>query len=921
MKMKKRIAWMLCILMALALIPSATAEETESPEEQPAAFDVRMEEPDTFVEHSTDERARSAVKESVTQYSYEVVPLLAPFPYYLYVKTNNPDPRSFRLVDQKSIYFGPDDHGEIGLWEQNNVCSCVECDPGTYYVSPTKYRDVAYENEDKLRVSGGYIFMARNCFSDGGKLVLLERTQKGDTLLDDVFRKTNVEISCPKMLNVVDYLIDTYTDPSAAFFTNLNAVQDALYQIAVYPRSLCDDSAQVEANYPCLASSPYPELSLNEHYEMYPQIRGWLLKESYPFILHSLTFPGLIESVAKKLEPTAEIKQNSAAHWMIDVTFNGETHMYGGAGKGGYDDLYVSRVNKDFTFRGGSGDLGIRPSVQAYADRHAHYAEIVNAYMTEYKDLIEGETFHRTIEETGGTWIRIATEWSIPGALYAYAVPCGKYIIYASDAWVDGRYVNRNEQVVPGESFEDHPEAGLVLHDLTFTDRDGETHTQDVYYRYDSSDGKWKGFQFYELGYYVDSDLPECLILTREQVEESVRSAVNTDHIPESGLVYDGREYPGTPFTSVWATGISLQETMVLHVDSYEDLIGAVLPENASCQYIEAVSSNPDVVECCGGSLLHGLKTGTATVTVTTVDGRYSAKCRVTVRKETDRIASIRFIDSDVYYKGKTPYMLYDEWSFLGFWPQVELTDKEGNIISSSDYTISYRNNYEPGTAYVDIKMKQDGSKVSKMFKILLAPTKSTAVQSVRDGVKVTWEAVLGAKGYVIYRRAWNRQSAGWTTFERWNNTTATSWVDTNVYAGTRYQYGVKAYFAERKNADGTTIGGAMDNYNLGLVGPLKTTVRITTRTLKGLTAGRTAFIASWDTSKLFTGYQIKYSTDANFKNDVKSVWVNNWKTREATVKWLQSGKTYYVCIRSYHIFEGVRYFGEWSNVKSCKVK
>jgi hypothetical protein len=182
---------------------------------------------------------------------------------------------------------------------------------------------------------------------------------------------------------------------------------------------------------------------------------------------------------------------------------------------------------------------------------------------------------------------------------------------------------------------------------------------------------------------------------------------------------------------------------------------------------------------------------------------------------------------------------------------------------------------------------------------------------------------VEGAAGYVVYRRAWSSTTNGWTTFERWNNTPDLSYVDTAVYAGTRYQYGVKGYFTRRIDpVSGAEIGGNVgDNYNLGMVGPLKTTVRITTRTLKGLTAGSRSFTANWDASQMFTGYQIKYSTDGYFMNDVKSVWVDNWKIREKTVNWLQSGKTYYVCVRSYHIFEGVSYFGEWSNVMSVRVK
>ena len=162
----------------------------------------------------------------------------------------------------------------------------------------------------------------------------------------------------------------------------------------------------------------------------------------------------------------------------------------------------------------------------------------------------------------------------------------------------------------------------------------------------------------------------------------------------------------------------------------------------------------------------------------------------------------------------------------------------------------------------------------------------------------------------MIYRRAWNLVDKGWTTFERWNNTTQTTWTDTKVYAGTRYQYGIKAYFND-----------PMDNYNLGVVGPLKTTVRITTRTLNSVTPGSKKLTAKWSGSTVFTGYQVQVATDAKFTKDVKTVTINKAKTYEATVKGLKAKTTYYVRVRSYHIFEGMTYYGGWSNVKSGKTK
>ncbi len=261
----------------------------------------------------------------------------------------------------------------------------------------------------------------------------------------------------------------------------------------------------------------------------------------------------------------------------------------------------------------------------------------------------------------------------------------------------------------------------------------------------------------------------------------------------------------------------------------------------------------------------------------------------------------------DVLWKGATPYVIYNGSAQK---PSVTVKDSSGNVINPFCYTVSYDANTQPGTARVTVAF-QGGSGVtcSAWFKIYLPATANTGVANTENGIRIDWDAVEGAKGYVIYRRAWNLTSSGWTEFKRWNNTTGTTWTDTAVYAGTRYQYGVKAYFND-----------PMDNFNLGEVGPLKTTVRITTRSLLGVDAGKNEMTVRWSGSKYFTGYQIKYSTDPNFKNNVTAVKIALPDAYRSTIKNLTSGKTYYVTIRSYHVFEGMTYFGEWSNVISCKV-
>ena len=44
--------------------------------------------------------AAQTIAEEVAQYSYKITPLLQPFNQFFFVKTDNPNPKSFRFIDR-----------------------------------------------------------------------------------------------------------------------------------------------------------------------------------------------------------------------------------------------------------------------------------------------------------------------------------------------------------------------------------------------------------------------------------------------------------------------------------------------------------------------------------------------------------------------------------------------------------------------------------------------------------------------------------------------------------------------------------------------------------------------------------------------------------------------------------------------------
>ena len=285
---------------------------------------------------------------------------------------------------------------------------------------------------------------------------------------------------------------------------------------------------------------------------------------------------------------------------------------------------------------------------------------------------------------------------------------------------------------------------------------------------------------------------------------------------------------------------------------------------------------------------------------------------------------TVEWNTNDLQFKGATPYVIANGAAQT---PRFTVKDAAGNPIDADNYTYYFRENVNAGTAYVIVIMRGAYSGTLRgWFKIYLPAANLTAVENIIDGIRLTWEPVDGAAGYVVYRRAWSSKTNGWTAFARWDNTTDTMWIDGvdathKVYAGSRYQYGVKAYFARRTDpVSGATIGGNTgDNYNLGVVSNLRTTVRITTRDLTKLVARSRKITASWSGSKNFTGYEVQSATDIDFQSNVKTVRITDPKTYSTTIGSLSNSYMYYVRLRSYHEFEGMTYYGGWSNVLCVK--
>ena len=99
-------------------------------------------------------------------------------------------------------------------------------------------------------------------------------------------------------------------------------------------------------------------------------------------------------------------------------------------------------------------------------------------------------------------------------------------------------------------------------------------------------------------------------------------------------------------------TGVSLDKTNItLSVDETVTLTATVQPNDAANQSVSWTSSDPLVATVSNG-IVNAKKTGTATITVTTAEGNYTAKCTVTVTSKGIDINGITWATCNVATPG-----------------------------------------------------------------------------------------------------------------------------------------------------------------------------------------------------------------------------------------------------------------------------
>lgn len=266
---------------------------------------------------------------------------------------------------------------------------------------------------------------------------------------------------------------------------------------------------------------------------------------------------------------------------------------------------------------------------------------------------------------------------------------------------------------------------------------------------------------------------------------------------------------------------------------------------------------------------------GTATITVRGI-GSYSGTKTVT----------FRIIGKDI---GNTTVSSIDTQRYTGAEIRPAVTVKIGNTVLKQDvdYTLTYRDNRQPGTASITINGagSYSGSK-TVTFKIA-QPTMSSAMISVAD-------------------QTYNGKEKTPKVTVKLNETTLSEGDDYEV-----------EYRNNTKPGKATVVITGVGDYS----GTKKVTFvivpkKITWRSIKAKTK---AASLSWKKDSYASGYEL-YRSRKKSSGYKRIGTLEKNKYTACTNHNLKSG-TYYYKVRSYVLVDGTKYYGAFSSVKSVKIK
>ena len=371
-----------------------------------------------------------------------------------------------------------------------------------------------------------------------------------------------------------------------SFFDKMDAVQKGFNSVCLYSGSYLRGTIERTNDYWMAAAVGHVDQSLYI-YSPYNRkdSKALFATAVYPFRYDSIGFPLMMIKVSEKLDSTSTHQWNEKYHYLVDITCDGVTKSYGGAGNGegqGIDEENIEYLS--------FGDNGTSFTLDSARERLERYAKLPIEDDIPRDDELTWKQIADTVGE--GAWVRVAGS-TRPVYTYLYSERDGTHFAekefgvgdrmyqggdlgYTKDTWVDGRYVDIWRRFVPGATFEDHPTSDLLFTEITvpqieydkpcnqYVVKSITEKPQRALFRYDDELQRWiidhfsvasgcadyeKTAEMVEWGLVAPQYLDK-MTLTKEQVA-AMHVDKNTNVLPPSGYVFDGTLPCGTPFQNL----------------------------------------------------------------------------------------------------------------------------------------------------------------------------------------------------------------------------------------------------------------------------------------------------------------------------------------------------------------------------------
>ena len=293
----------------------------------------------------------------------------------------------------------------------------------------------------------------------------------------------------------------------------------------------------------------------------------------------------------------------------------------------------------------------------------------------------------------------------------------------------------------------------------------------------------------------------------------------------------------------------------------------------------------------------NNVNVGTATITINGI-GNYTGSKKVNFNIAPKKLdissATVNSIGSKTYTGASIK-------------PSVTVTLNNKTLKLNKDYTVSYSNNKNIGTAKILIKGigEYEGEK-TVTFNII--PPKVTNLKSSKrtyNSITLSWDKIDNVTGYKVYR--YDVKTESYKLIKTISDASTTSYTNSKLTSATKYLYKVRSY----KIVNNKTHNGDYSSSLAATTKPPTPTVKLTSPSTKKIKLTWT------NISSRTTGYNIYMATskNGNYKN------IGSTSKKSFTKGSLKKGKTYYFKVRAYRTIDGKKVYSSYSSIKSIKCK